>query len=346
MSDTLEGEELEPIILKKRVFEEAGGHGGAWKVAYADFVTAMMAFFLLLWLLNATTEEQMTGLSEYFAPTSISAESQGLGDVMQGLAVDVEGVLRSATSRPSVTVAIPTYGDEAKGEQEGEERESPQEVNVNPANASPVEEEEEELDEAMAELRQSVLENQSLKDLQDSVIFEDTPDGIRVQLLDRQGREMFEPGTDVMTGRAKRLLALISSIVVSLPHDLSITGHTGSDPPPNATESFGNWELSTRRAVASRAWMVDNGVNSDRIIHVEGRADSELLDRREPTSAINRRISIMIRRQRPNPAPPTDAGMVVSPGQTSVDASAGGQPPQPAEAGDGAAPPPLPPSEE
>ena len=122
MSDAFGQEEQEPLILVRKVKVEGGHHGGAWKVAYADFVTAMMAFFLLLWLLNATTEEQMNGLSDYFAPTSVAAEDQGLGQALAGLAVAAEGAMRSDSARPAVSVAIPSFGEEEEGDQDGETR--------------------------------------------------------------------------------------------------------------------------------------------------------------------------------------------------------------------------------
>jgi len=119
MADTLEGAEQGPIILRKKVMLPEEPHGGAWKVAYADFVTAMMAFFLLLWLLNVTTEDKKQGISDFFEPIGVSEEQTGSGGVLKGLAMAAEGALRSAGSPPRITVPIPTFGSRDAGASEG-----------------------------------------------------------------------------------------------------------------------------------------------------------------------------------------------------------------------------------
>jgi chemotaxis protein MotB len=336
MAEGLQGEEIPPLILKKKIKMPAGHHGGAWKVAYADFVTAMMAFFLLLWLLNATTEEQMTGLSKYFAPPNISESEAGIGEALAGMSASVEGALRSASSPPTTSIVVPSYGSEETGREVGEEREDPTAIQVNEGSASPVEQEQEMLDDALSKLRQSIREDPMVRDLQDSIVFEVTEDGLLIQLLDLQRREMFEPGTDQMTRRAIQLLALISSIILELPNDIAITGHTDAGTQPGATDSYGNWELSGDRAAASRRWMVDNGFPSSRLVRVEGKADSQLLDRRNPESERNRRISILLLRDHtPEPAP--------APGGTAAPVAAPSAPSTPARDSSGLAPPPLPP---
>ncbi|MCR9220722.1 MAG: OmpA family protein [Alphaproteobacteria bacterium] len=333
MSDAFGQEDAKPLILVKKIKHEGGHHGGAWKVAYADFVTAMMAFFLLLWLLNATTEEQMNGISDFFAPPSISDSDQGLGQAMAGLAVAAEGAMRSDSARPAVSVAIPSFGEEEAGEQTGEAREDANLDNVNEGQASAEFEEQQMLDEAMAQLRQSVLDSPEMQDLQESLLLENTAEGLRIQILDQADRGMFEEGTDRLTRRAIRLLALIGSIVATLPNDITITGHTDEAPPPGGRPDYGNWELSADRAAASRKWLVDAGLADSQVIQVEGRGDSQLLKPEEPTDPANRRISILIVRDNPPAAPAPDAPA----------AGPGGAPnAAPARAPDGAAPPALP----
>ena len=297
MSEGLQGEEIKPLILKKKIKVAAGAHGGAWKVAYADFVTAMMAFFLLLWLLNATTEEQMTGLSQYFAPPSVSQDTQGIGEALAGLVATAEDAVRSASSQPATSIPIPSYGSEEAGQEVGEQRDDPDEVEVNIGNPSPEQQEQDVLDDALSKLKQSIQEDPLVQNLQDSILFEVTDEGLKIQLLDYQKREMFEPGTDKMTRRAIRLLALISGIILQLPNAIAITGHTNSAPQPGATPDYGNWELSGDRAAASRRWMEKNGFPPDRLVQVEGKADTDLLDKRNPESERNRRISILLLRQ-------------------------------------------------
>jgi chemotaxis protein MotB len=339
MADGLQGEAVKPLILKKKIKVAAGAHGGAWKVAYADFVTAMMAFFLLLWLLNATTEEQMTGLSDYFAPPNAGAEDQGIGEALAGMVASAEGAMRSASSPPSTTIVIPSYGSEAAGQETGEQREAIQETEINKGKASEVQQEQEMLDDALNKLKQSIQEDPLVRDLQDSILFDVTENGLLIQLLDYQKREMFEPGTDILTRRAIRLLALISGITVELPNDVAITGHTETGTQPNATPDYTNWELSGDRAAASRRWMQENGFPAGRLVRVEGKADTELLDPRNPQDERNRRISILLLRDHPaNSTAVPDTGAASSTADA-PDTMAG---PAPALDNSGAAPPPLP----
>ena len=343
----LQGEAVKPLILKKKIKIPAGAHGGAWKVAYADFVTAMMAFFLLLWLLNATTEEQMTGLSNFFAPPApSSSEDQGIGEALSGMVATMDGAMRSASSPPTTSIAIPSYGSEDLGQETGEQRQSEEMTEINLGDATAERQEQEMLDDAMAKLKQSIQEDPLVRDLQDSIMFDLTDDGLMIQLLDYQKREMFEPGTATMTRRAVRLLALISGIMVDLPNDIAITGHTNAGAQPGATPTYGNWELSSDRAATSRDWMATNGFPPDRLVRVEGKADSDLLDQRNPEDERNRRISLLLLREhKPAPKrPAADPAMTPSPNQSNAPTA---QTPAPAAAPardpGGLAPPPLPP---
>ncbi|RED53398.1 flagellar motor protein MotB [Aestuariispira insulae] len=294
MADAFEGDDaLKPLILTKKKKIPAEAHGGAWKIAYADFVTAMMAFFLLLWLLNATTEDQMFGISEFFAPTSVAEDETAVGEALKGLAIAVEGAMRSESSRPSVTVAIPTYGEEGEGEEAGELRKSEQEAHLKEAKASDIEQERQLLDLAMQKLRLSVEKMEEFQDIQSSLLIEMTPEGLLIQILDQQKRPMFEKDTAQLTKFSRRLLALVGSIVATLPNDIAITGHTERSGFKRAND-FTNWAISGHRAVAAQQWLIDAGLPKERIIQVEGKADTELLNPREPTSERNRRISILL----------------------------------------------------
>jgi chemotaxis protein MotB len=344
MSDAFGQEEQEPLILVKKIKIEGGHAGGAWKVAYADFVTAMMAFFLLLWLLSSTTEEQMNGLSDYFAPTSVAAEgNQGLGQAMAGLTVAAEGAMRSDSARPSVSVAIPSFGEEEQGDQDGETRDDASLEKVNKGQASADVEEQQMLDEAMAKLRQSVLESPEMAELQNNLLLENTAEGLRIQILDRDKKGMFQEGNDQLTRRAIRLLALIGSIVASLPNDITITGHTDKTPPPNADPDYTNWELSADRAAASRKWLVDAGLADQQVALVAGKGDSELIVREDPKDPSNRRISILIVRENRPDAPPALGDSGAQPGGPPLPGGGnGGGGAAPAPAPGGGAPPPLP----
>lgn len=294
MADAFEGDDsLPPLILTKKKKLPAEGHGGAWKIAYADFVTAMMAFFLLLWLLNATTEDQMHGISEYFAPTSVAEDETAVGEALKGLALSVEGAMRSASARPSVSVAVPTYGEEGQGDEDGQERQSQDEVHTKPSKAQADQQEIELLNRAMEQLRQSIEELPDYREIQESLVIEMTPEGLVIQVLDQTKKPMFEPNSPDLTRDSRRLLALVGSIIASLPNDVTVTGHTERNGFEDGSE-FTNWELSGLRAVATRQWLINAGLPGERIIEVEGRADTELLDPRNPQSERNRRISILL----------------------------------------------------
>ncbi|WP_425404680.1 flagellar motor protein MotB [Hwanghaeella sp.] len=296
MADTLEDK---PLILKKKKKIPAEGHGGAWKIAYADFVTAMMAFFLLLWLLNATTEEQMEGISDFFAPVNVSEEKTGIGEALKGLEVMAEGALRSASARPKITTQIPTFGDEAAGEESGEERKSPIEANPESGRTKTPEKDDEAIEIAMAQIQQSLQEAPELAALQESLLMTPTPEGLDIQILDQRERSMFEGRSDRLTSYAKRLLALVGSIIAELPNDIAITGHTDGSNYRSISPAYTKWELTADQAAAAQRWLVDAGLPLERFQRIVGRADTELLDTQEPDAPRNRRISILLLREPP-----------------------------------------------
>jgi len=300
MAETLE--DLEPLILKKKKKIPAEHHGGAWKVAYADFVTAMMAFFLLLWLLNVTTEEQKRGISDFFEPIGVSDEETGLGAALKGLSVEGPGALRSAASPPTVMIPVPSFGAETENVEPGRKEEiDTDESKVDRSRVQNIEEEEDALNRAKEAIRQSIQEAPELQQMQNSIVVEVVPEGLRIQILDTHNRGMFEEGSAVLTKRAKRLIALVASIVVRLPNKAQITGHT-ERADWQRDENYGLWELSGDRAASTRRWLVESGLPSDRIVTVVGKADTEPLLRREPEAPNNRRISILLVRRTPPPS--------------------------------------------
>ncbi len=294
MADAFEGDDgLAPLILTKKKKIAAGAHGGAWKIAYADFVTAMMAFFLLLWLLNATTETQMNGLSEYFAPASVADQVSAVGEAMAGMAIAVEGAMRSASSRPKITVALPSYGMEASGDNEGDERDDEDLTETEKTAAIQEKKRIEKLNEAMEQLRQSVIEVPELSAIQSSMVFEITAEGLRIQIQDQEDRPMHEENTAELTRFSRQLLAVIGSIISSLPNEVIITSHTERNGFIRG-DDYTNWELSADRAYAIRQWLVDAGLPDSKIIAVRGKGASDLIDPRFPGSVKNRRLSILL----------------------------------------------------
>ena len=188
MADTLEPAPEPPLILRKRIKLPEAPHGGAWKVAYADFVTAMMAFFLLLWLLNVTTEDKKQGISDFFEPVGVSKEQTGSGSVLKGLAMDAQGALRSSGSPPRIIVAIPTFGSRDTGSSEGKE-DAPAVVGggytdgVDEKQVDDVDENR--FKQVISALRQAIQEIPDLSQMQDNLLLEETPEGLVIQILDR-----------------------------------------------------------------------------------------------------------------------------------------------------------------
>ena len=296
------GNEAAPIIIIKKIKKAAHAHhGGAWKVAYADFVTAMMAFFLLLWLLNATTEEQRNGIADYFSPNVISGQTSGAGGMLGGTSISSPGARTSPTSVPSVSVELrPTSGasdgdsdDDGGVADDGENSQlSDEELAEQLAKR-----EAERFARAEAEIRQAIQDTPDLRDLQKHLVIDQTPEGLRIQIVDREGQPMFPLGGAEMFQRTRKLVAKITQVINTLPNRISVSGHTDSKPFRGRRRGFGNWELSTGRALAIRRELVGSGLPMTRIATVVGKADTQPLLPDDPASARNRRISIVLLRQ-------------------------------------------------
>ncbi len=294
----------QPIVIKKVVKGGGGGHhGGAWKVAYADFVTAMMAFFLLMWLINTTDPEQKRGIADYFAPASVSPSNSGSGAPLAGTAPGDDGVQGAGETAPRELLApsAPQLNDRDRQQvPEG----SPQAVDsVNEISSSAMLEARQrrdaaELHSAAESLRQAMQDLPELAELSNHVLIDETPEGLRIQLVDQEGRPMFDPGAVVPNDRAVTLLRAVARIAERLPNRLSIAGHTDSAPSAPGAD-YTNWELSADRANAARAVLQRTGITDDRIYEVRGKAGSEPLYPDDPYMPGNRRISVVLLREAP-----------------------------------------------
>lgn len=288
------------VIKKVKKGGDHGHHGGAWKVAYADFVTAMMAFFLLMWLINTTTPEQKRGIADYFAPASVSPSTSGSGGVLGGTALGQDG----AQSRGSSAV-IERLSPDAQRDTPSEEQvqpdpahqSSPADISADAMANALARREDAEFQSAEQSLRQAMQDMPELAELSNHIIIEQTPEGLRIQLVDQEGRPMFRPGAAEPNDRAIVLLRAVAEIASNLPNRLSITGHTDAGPSPSST--YSNWDLSADRANASRRILQQSGLTDDRIAEVQGKAGSEPLFPDDPTLSGNRRISITLLREAP-----------------------------------------------
>jgi chemotaxis protein MotB len=283
--------DLQPIIIKK-VYKSGGGHGGgAWKIAYADFVTAMMAFFLLMWLLNSVTQEQLEGISSYFAPTTASTSQSGSGDVLAGKTIGEEGVSQQDASRPSVVVDLPPPKVGSADIQDVEDGEA----STQKLEELQKQEEEAQFEKAEETLNEAIQSVPQLKQLAKSLMIDSTPKGLSIQLVDQEGLAMFPSGGSDMYSHARKVLELVSKVILEMPQNIAISGHT--DAVPFVTkDGYSNWELSADRANNARRVLKQLGVNQDRVTRVVGRADTEPLMPDDPKNARNRRLSIVLLR--------------------------------------------------
>ena len=266
------------VIKKVKKGGHGGHHGGSWKVAYADFVTAMMAFFLLLWLLSSATEEQLQGVSMYFTPETISQNDSGSGGVLGGTSLAEEGAQRSEFGMPTVSMEIPP-------QQSPDEREAIRVAQM----------EEQEFNEAKEELLKAIEESPELQGLEKNIRIEETPEGLRIQILDEDGTSMFPSGSAEMADHTRLLLDKVAAVIEKMPQDVSIEGHTDAVP-FHRTDGYSNWELSADRALATRRTLEDLGLDTGRFAKVAGLSDTDPLVPEDPKNETNRRISITLLR--------------------------------------------------
>jgi chemotaxis protein MotB len=264
----------QPIIIKKKKVIVVGGHhGGAWKVAYADFVTAMMAFFLLMWLLNATTEDQRKGLADYFNPSiPISRISGGGSAALDGSSVMADDALIRSGVGASEQHTAPDLREDGEAEA-----------------ADDVE---------LQALKQ--LEAQ-IKDTRDSLESDDlarhietrmTPDGLVVELIDSEGTPLFEVGSARPSPLLGQLLEVVAPVLATAENDMQVIGHTDALA-YEGDASYSNWELSADRASASRRLLVAHGLPSEQIVAVIGKASTDPLSA-DPYDSKNRRIAVLL----------------------------------------------------
>jgi chemotaxis protein MotB len=295
----------QPIIVKKIKKVQGGGHhGGAWKVAYADFVTAMMAFFLLMWLINTTSPEQKRGIADYFAPASVSQTTSGSGGILGGTALGADGDKSAGSSS-----VIQDLAPDSKNPNNGKNKDASK-ANAENASTEALRKELEKREEAAfasaaQSLRQALQDMPELADLSKNIIVDQTPEGLRIQLVDQEGRSMFDQGSTRPNPRATLLLRAISKVINQLPNRISIYGHTSAN--AGGAKAEGDWTLSAGRAEASRKVLQSAGVDADRIYQVSGKAASEPLYPDDPTLPGNRRIAIVLLREAP--VLPPDSGL-------------------------------------
>ncbi|HXF47618.1 MAG TPA: flagellar motor protein MotB [Burkholderiaceae bacterium] len=262
------------IVIKRIKKGGHGHHGGVWKIAYADFVTAMMAFFLLMWLLGSTTKGDLKGIAEYFASPLQIALMGGSG------AGDANSVIQGGgTSLTEQT------GQVKRGDSEEEKRKR---------RIKRLREERARMEDLKAKVEAALFANAKLAELRNQIRIEITPDGLRIQIVDDFNRPMFALGGAQVQPYMRDLLREIGAVLNQVDNKIALSGHTDAAPYAGGERGYSNWELSADRANASRRELIAGGMDPAKIVRVVGLADSHLLLKDDPRNPLNRRISIIV----------------------------------------------------
>ena len=279
----------QPIIVKRIKKIAGGSHGGAWKIAYADFVTAMMAFFLMLWLLGSTAQGDLKGISDYFKnPLKVAMQGgQGSGDTSsiirgggQDLSRKVGQVRRGDTSARSGTPDAARPGQRDEANPEGLELERQREHRR--------------LVDLKGRIEALIEANTQLRMFRNQILIDIISEGLRIQIVDEQNRPMFDISSDVLRSYSVGLLRAIGGVLNDVDNRISLSGHTDSAQYAGGERGFSNWELSSNRANAARRELVAGGLAANKVVRVVGVSDSIHLDIDDPLNPINRRISIIV----------------------------------------------------
>lgn len=282
-----------PIVIKRIKKAGGGHHGGAWKIAYADFVTAMMAFFLLMWLLGSTTKAQLEGIAEYFKnPMKVSLSGgSGAGD----------------------TTSVIKGGGTDFTRKEGQ-------VKKGDIKEEPIDKETKKIMRERAELikleglkkkiEAAVEANPALKKFENQLLLDITTDGLRIQIVDEKNRPMFALGKADLQPYTKTILREIGKMLNDVNNKISLSGHTDGKPYPTGDKGYSNWELSADRANASRRELIAGGMDVNKVLKVVGLSSAVLFDKKDPLNPINRRISIVVMNEKAEKAITMDSPTV------------------------------------
>ena len=265
-----------PIVIRRKKKRSGGGHGGAWKIAYADFVTAMMAFFLLMWLLGSTTRADLNGISEYFqTPLKVAMQGGiGTGDsssIVKGGGTDLsrtDGQVRKGDMPPTRAV-LSIRNEQARQEQL-------------------------KLTELKHRMEEAIEKSPNLRQYRNQLLLDITTEGLRVQIVDEQNRPMFPLGRAELQPYAREILLEIGKALNTVDNKVSLAGHTDATAYATGERGYSNWELSADRANASRRALVAGGMDDKRIVRVVGMAAAVPLVKDDPQNAMNRRISLIV----------------------------------------------------
>lgn len=288
-------EGLRPIIVKRIKKRGGGHHGGAWKIAYADFVTAMMAFFLLMWLIGSTAKGDLQGIAEYFATPLKVAMSGGSGSgdsssVIQGGGQDL--TRQNGQVNKGETVPQKKTYDLKAAQAELERAEAGR------------------LAALKSKIEAAIEANPMLKQFKKQLLIDITTEGLRIQIVDEQNRPMFESARAELQPYTKEILHEIGHVLNDVPNKISLSGHTDAKPYANGDKGYSNWELSADRANASRRELIAGGMDEKKVVRVVGLSSAVLMDKNDPFNPINRRISIIVMNKKAEESAARDGGSI------------------------------------
>ena len=271
---------VRPIIVKKIKKATHGHHGGAWKIAYADFVTAMMSFFLLMWLLGASSDAQLEGIAEYFkTPLKVALMGGNMVGTSDAL---IKGGGKDLTKKQGQVKPV----DGPKGKQKV--------VDIKDVKEALKKEETAKLEELKKKIEKAIEDSPTLSKFKNQLLLDITSDGLRVQIVDEKNRPMFNSSKAELQPYARQILQELGQMFNGVTNKISLSGHTDATPYPNGEKSYSNWELSADRANASRRELVAGGMDETKLLRVVGLSSASLFDKENPLNPTNRRISIII----------------------------------------------------
>ncbi|MCE3006704.1 MAG: OmpA family protein [Rickettsiales bacterium] len=273
-------DEKRPIIVKKIKKVAGGHHGGAWKVAYADFVTAMMAFFLMLWLISTTSQVTKQALADYFTPTSGIRGAMGIGFEGGQTISEDPGIKKRDSAPPNVVIGATPSGIIP---------ENPEKISYTEAEAESAL-----FEKAQTSAKKELESDPTVQNFRENIFLEQTPEGLKIEIMDSDKYPMFIPGKPELTQAGQAVLSKLVPIIKQLPNYMTITGHTDASPLDNSNANYTNWELSGDRANAARRFFIKSGIEPERPKRVIGMADREPLDKEDPRNPKNRRITIIM----------------------------------------------------
>ncbi|MEN3372922.1 flagellar motor protein MotB [Dechloromonas sp. ZS-1] len=268
-----------PIVIKRKKVVAGGAHGGAWKIAYADFVTAMMAFFLLMWLLGSTAKGDLQGIAEFFQnPLKVAREGgSGSGDASSVLKGGGKDLTRQSgqVKRGEVDTEKKTYfAKETNAEFRRKEQES--------------------LENLKSQIEKMITETPQLAQFKKQMLLDITSEGLRIQIVDEQNRPMFDSSSAELKPYTRDILRQIGRALNSVPNRVSLAGHTDAAQFAGGDRGFSNWELSANRANSSRRELINGGMDESKVLRVVGQSSTILFDKNDPLNSVNRRISIVV----------------------------------------------------